>query len=171
MRRGLPGRSGMVWGLFPTRQAPAAQVYLVGHPVQAVGPLHTAIEYRDEYGVFWISAGPEGWSVEGFQVLAGGVGTYTNGVRPTDVPANNAVLAEVQPPPGLTSQDYFERLRSGASAYCNCADYDLFPDPADGYNSNSYTIGLIQATGGRTDFNPSSLVGGNKPLPPAYFGY
>lgn len=147
------------------------QVYLVGHPVQAVGPLHTAIEYRDEYGVFWISAGPEGWSVEGFQVLAGGVGTYTNGVRPTDVPANNAVLAEVQPPPGLTSQDYFERLRSGASAYCNCADYDLFPDPADGYNSNSYTIGLIQATGGRTDFNPSSLVGGNKPLPPAYFGY
>ncbi len=137
------------------------QIYLVGHPVRDIGPLHTAIEYRDEYGVFWISAGPEGWSVEGFQVLAGGVGSYVNGIRPTDVPANNAVLAEVQPPPGITAQEYFQNLRSGASAYCNCADYDLFPDFADGYNSNSYTIGLIRATGGSTYYDTTGLVGGS----------
>ena len=101
----------------------------------------------------------------------GGVGSYTNGVRPTDVPANNALLGEVQPPPGVSAQQYFERLRSGATTYCNCADYDLFPNRADGYNSNSYTIGLIEATGGRSEYDTTGLVGGNKPLPPEYFGY
>ena len=147
------------------------RVYLVGHPVNGGGPIHSAIEYRDEYGAFWISAGPEGWSAEGFQFLVGGVGSYVNGVRPTDAPENNSALAEVQPPPGLSAKEYFERLSAGADNYCNCADYDLFPSLGDGYNSNSYAIGLIEATGGNPAYDTSGLVGGSKPLPPAYFGY
>ena len=147
------------------------RIYITAHRIGLLGPLHTAIEYRDEAAAWWVSAGPEGWSLEGYQALVGGVGTATNGVRETDSPAGNAVLAEVQPPPGMSASAYFARIRTAAAAYCNCADYDLFPGITGGYNSNGYVGGLIEATGGQTTLDFNDLVGGGRPVPPEYFGY
>ena len=147
------------------------RIFVTGHRIGGVGPVHTALEYRDELGVAWISAGPEGVSLEGYRALVGGVGTARNGVRETDAPAINAVLAEVRPPPGMSAQAYFGQLREATQRYCNCADYDLFPTLGGGYNSNGFVGGLIGATGGQTDLDFTDLVGGGFPLPPDYFGY
>lgn len=147
------------------------RIYVTGHRVGGVGPWHTAIEYEDDLGTYWISAGPEGFTLEGYESLVGGVGTYGNGERPGDLPERNATLGEVRPPPGIGNDEYFEQLRHGAEVYCNCADYDLFPAIGGGFNSNSYTRGLIEATGGSSDFDFSRVVGGERPLPPEYFGY
>ena len=147
------------------------RIYVTGHRVGGVGPWHTAIEYQDELGTYWISAGPEGFRPEGYEALVGGVGTYGNGQRPGDLPERNTTLGEVQPPDGVGSDAYFEQLRRGTELYCDCADYDLFPAIGGGYNSNSFVRGLIDATGGRSDFDFSRVVGGERPLPQEYFGY
>jgi len=147
------------------------RVFITAHRIGEVGPIHTAIEYRDELGVYWLSAGPEGYSLEGYRALVGGVGTARNGQRQTDAPWKNAVLAEVRPPPGVSRQAYFGQLREAAERFCNCVDYDLFPTLGGGYNSNGYVRGLINATGGRTDFDFTQLIGGAYPVPPEYFGY
>lgn len=49
--------------------------------------------------------------------------------------------------------------------------YDLFPAISNGYNSNSYISGLLNATGGVSSMDLSGFVGGGKPLPKGYFGY
>ena len=147
------------------------KIYVTGHRVGKAGPYHTAIEYDDGTGVQWISAGPEGRTSEGFESLVGGIGSETNGVRATDRPALNITLGEVSPPNGASAGAYFNTLKSAASAYCNCVDYDLFPAISNSYNSNSYVSGLIQATGGSTTVDLSKYVGGGKPLPKSYFGY
>jgi len=147
------------------------RVYLTGHRIGGVGPIHTALEFRDDQGVYWLSAGPEGYRLEGYRALVGGVGTARNGQRQTDAPWQNAVLAEVRPPPGVSAQAFFGKLREAAEKFCNCIDYDLFPTLGGGYNSNGYVRGLINATGGGTDFDFTQLVGGGYPVPPEYFGY
>jgi hypothetical protein len=40
---------------------------------------------------------------------------------------------------------------------------------ADGYNSNSYIRGLLDATGGTSTVDLRGFVGGEKPLPAYYF--
>ncbi len=147
------------------------RIFITGHRVGRYGPIHTAIEYRGEQGVFWLSAGPEGYGVEGFRALVGGVGSARNGVRQTDAPSGNSVLGEVQPPPGVSAQAYFGQLRQASEQFCDCVDYDLFPGLSGGYNSNGYVRGLIEATGGNTEFDFDDLVGGGRPVPPEFYGH
>ena len=75
------------------------KVYVTGHRVSKVGPYHTALEYDDGTSPRWISAGPQGKSVEGFERLVGGVGSETNRVRTSDEPKRNRTLGIVTPPP------------------------------------------------------------------------
>ena len=146
-------------------------IYITGHRVGIFGPYHTAIEYDDGNGARWISGGPEGYGFEGHKYLVGGIGDGINGIRPTDMPALNILIGEVQPPSGMSSGDYFNSLMSAANAYNSSIDYDLFPGISNSYNSNSYVAGLIQATGGASNVNLSDYVGGSKPLPKSNFGY
>ena len=147
------------------------KIYITGHRVGKVGPYHTAIEYDDGSGAQWISAGPEGTSLEGFEKLVGGVGNAVNGIRPTDAPALNITLGEVTPPSGMSASEYFNVLTTAAANYSNPVDYDMFPGISNSYNSNSYVSGLLNATGGTSSVNMSGFVGGGKPLPKEHFGY
>jgi hypothetical protein len=54
--------------------------------------------------------------------------------------------------------------------YANALDYDLFPSFQNSYNSNSYTSGLLDASGIYKIRPPVSTPGWNDPLPPEYFG-
>lgn len=80
-------------------------------------------------------------------------------------------MGVITPPSGVSASAYYQTILSADSAYCDCIDYDLFPEIADSYNSNSFVHGLIGATGGSVSVDLNSYVGGSTPLPPAYFGY
>jgi RHS repeat-associated protein len=147
------------------------KIYVAGHRVGKVGPYHTALEYDDGTGVQWISAGPEGTSLEGFEKLVGGVGNEVNGIRATDAPGLNKTLGVVTPPKGMSAGEYFNTLTTAAGNYSNSVDYDMFPGVSNSYNSNSYVSGLLSATGGASSVNMSGFVGGGKPLPKENFGY
>lgn len=141
------------------------KVYITGHLVSETfsDEVHLAIEFTDKKGSEWISAGPDGywfWDLKSGQEKE----------RPTDEPANNFTVGEVTPPAGMSNAEYFELLKDTDIKYCDCADYDLSPDgDGDGYNSNSYIRGIIEATGGTASINFNSYQGGEKPLPPLYF--
>jgi RHS repeat-associated protein len=147
------------------------KVYVTGHRVGTFGPYHTALEYDDGIGVQWISAGPEGTSLEGFEKLVGGVGNESNGLRRTDRPILNKALSVVAPPKGVSAGEYFNTLTTAVGNYSNLVDYDMFPGISNSYNSNSYVSGLLNATGGTSSVNMSGFVGGGKPLPKEHFGY
>lgn len=61
----------------------------------------------------------------------------------------------------------------------NTLNYDLFPNPnrttgwliGKGYNSNSFTAGILQALGISAPTPVHSVPGWNKPVPKSYFGY
>ena len=136
----------------------AGNVYVTGHRVGGVGPVHTAIEYTDANGkVVTFSAGPD----DGLLV--------SNLNRSSDAPANNFTVDLVTLSKDTTAQSYVNSLRQADSAYCDCVDYDLFPGVADSFNSNSYVRGLLNATGGATSVNLGDYYGGNDPLPSRYF--
>ena len=137
----------------------AEKIYVTGHRVGKAGPYHLAIEYTDDSGPHWISAGPEDGLLVSGQDLQ----------RPTDKPVLNVTIGEVSPPNGVSVSDYFQELQKVDLQYCDCVDYDLFPRLMDSYNSNSYVSGLIQATGGTSTVNLSNFVGGAKPLPHNFF--
>ena len=152
-------------------------------------PKHLAIEYRDETGIRWISSAPyEGEGrfdiSEGFTRNYSGVGFVSNeqinnpnytvdaysGDRKRDFPTSNETLTELLPPKGMTSKEYFEELIDAESNFrTQQIDYDLFPSQSDGYNSNSFVHGIIQATGGQPRGNLNIFVGGNKPILAEYF--
>lgn len=146
-------------------------INLTGHRVGRVGPYHTALEYDDGTGVQWISAGSEGVTLEGLDRLVGGVGNELNGIRAADRPTLNKTLGVIIPPVGVSVDEYFNRLKIAVGNYNNRLDYDLFPSISDGYNSNSYLSGLLNATGGQSSVDMSDFVGGGKPLPKQNFGY
>jgi hypothetical protein len=81
-------------------------------------------------------------------------------------------MGTVMPPDGSSPGAYFAALLAADSRYCDCLDYDLFPGalPGDGYNSNSYVAGLIEATGGSTVVDLGRFYGGGTPLPTSSFG-
>ena len=134
------------------------EVYVTGHKIGGVGPVHTAIEYTDANGVpVTISAGPD----DGLLVSETG--------RLSDRPEKNFTIGTVSPPPGISAQQYIRTLRNTDAIYCDCVDYDLFPSIGDGYNSNSYIHGLIQSTGGSIPIDFGNYIGGNNPLPAGYF--
>ncbi|ALU44081.1 SpvB/TcaC N-terminal domain-containing protein [Pseudoalteromonas rubra] len=141
------------------------KIYITGHRV-AKTAIHLAIEYTGENGAEWISAGPEGLTIEGAQLLVSG----QTAQRPTDMPSENFTVGEVIAPEGMTNAEYFNQLKSAQLIYCNCVDYDLFPGIMNSYNSNSFVSGIIQATGGTPTVDLSFYYGGGKPLPGKYFG-
>lgn len=121
-----------------------------------VGPYHLAIEGR--FG----DADPVTLSA---QRTDGLLRSDIN--RPSDTPANNITIGTITPPEGVSPRDYFSQLRAADAAYCDCLDYDLFPEalPGTGYNSNSYVTGLIRATGGTPSIDLSIYYGGATPVP------
>jgi RHS repeat-associated protein len=163
-------------------------IYVTGHRVRGIGPYHTALEFDGGDGVEWISAGFAGYTFEGMDRLVVGVGNLANGMRPTDAPSRNIALGRVIPPMGLSADEYFDRLKEATVRYQQIAagaqpmtgqgadsappivDYDLFPGIANGYNSNSFLHGLLDATGGTTTIDLNDFIGGEKPLPAIYFG-
>jgi hypothetical protein len=152
--RGVQGDGQQTAGRSP------GNVYITGHRVGGLGPYHTAFEYDD--GVSspaTLSAGSTG-------------GKLTSGVnRPSDIADKNIYLGTVTPPNGIASSEYFSRLLAADAQYCDCFDYDVFPEalPGTGYNSNSYVSGLIGATDGIPSVNMNSYYGGSTPLPPGAF--
>ena len=71
----------------------------------------------------------------------------------------------VQPPDGQSAEELFEALLEADRHYCDCLDYDVFPGAfrGEGYNSNSYVVGLIEAVGGTVDLQ--DYHGANDPVP------
>jgi RHS repeat-associated protein len=159
------------WEEFQRREP--GQIYITGHRVLGIGPVHLALEYDNGVGVTWISAGPpEGrldFGLFGDPVVSG-VGTLDNPVRQTDRPEFNTTIGTVSPPVGASPGEYFNSLTAAAASFCGCVDYALFPSNAfDGYNSNSFIAGIVQATGGIPSVPFSRFVGGQLPIPGQYY--
>ena len=84
----------------------------------------------------------------------------------------------IQPPKGLNEDKFIDRLIGLDAKYADNLDYDLYPaNPQDqkwwraddGYNSNSYTSGLLGASGVLAPRLPVSTPGWDKPVPQEYF--
>lgn len=73
----------------------------------------------------------------------------------------HAAITPLAPPAGVSPGDYSSALRAADARYCDCFDYDVFPEalPGTGYDSNSYVSGLIRATGGRSICKPGAAPG------------
>lgn len=142
-------------------------IWVTAHPIFGVGPLHTAVEYFPEDGARqWISAGPDLSTGR----LVSGVGTEDNPTeRSSDQPKHNVTLGRVTPPEGMTDTEYWEQLKALDQAYRDNVDYDVGPEWQDGYNSNSYTRGILDASGGASQVPFDNYFGGSSPLPPHYF--
>ncbi len=136
-------------------------LYVTGHRVGVIGPIHVAIELRkDGEDPTTLSAGPEGlfWKLKGEQDRDGDF-----------EPGGNFTIGEIDPPGDLTPEAYFDQLLEAQGDYCNCLDYDLFPGEEEGHNSNSYVRGILEATGGSTSVEFGGFVGGAKPVPAEQF--
>jgi hypothetical protein len=71
---------------------------------------------------------------------------------------------------GLPPLPYFAHISSKFDNYDNGLNYDLFPQQGtDGYNSNSYVHGLVNAADGVSTINLNNFVGGDKPVPTSEF--
>jgi RHS repeat-associated protein len=156
-------------------ERPPGTIYLTGHRYAEAGPYHTAIEYDagNGKGAVWISAGPQGFSSEGIELL---VAAWDNGklnTRPTDEPDKNVLLGVITPAKGMSAGIYFMHLLNAVNLYMQGSpvEYDAIPEYADGYNSNSFTSGILKASGGTSSLAMSLFVGGSKPVPAAEFGY
>jgi len=135
-------------------------VYVTGHHVFGLGPIHTAIEYTSAYTpTTTLSAGPEGTLPY----------LVSRPNRPSDNAALNMVLGTVNDPQSPSAEAYFAELWLADSNYDDDLRYTLFPVVPGTYNSNSYVRGLIDATGGVTTANLASIVGGNQPVPASKF--
>jgi len=140
-------------------------IYVTAHRIAGAGPLHTAIQYVPEDGdTEWISAGPKGGR------LVSGVGRLdeagrVTGQRPIDAPKKNDVSGRITPPEGMTDAEYWQRIRALDDVYRDKVDYDLDPEIQDSYNSNSYTRGILDASGGVSTAPFADYVGGRSPLP------
>lgn len=144
-------------------------VWLVEHPSLGIGPAHTAIEYVSEDGRReWISAGPDkGRLVSGVGIQE--KGEDPRGERPTDAPQGNVTVERLTPPEGMTSADFWQEVKQRDANFRNNIDYDLAPDIQDSFNSNSYTRGLLDASGATYTVPFDNYVGGKDPVPPSYF--
>jgi len=135
-------------------------IYVTGHHVFGLGPIHTAIEYTSvARPTTTLSAGPEGTLPY----------LVSRPNRPTDTSALNMVLGTVNDPQSPSAEAYFAELLLADANYDDDLRYALFPVAPGSYNSNSYVRGLIDATGGVTTVNLSSFVGGDKPVPASKF--
>jgi RHS repeat-associated protein len=79
-------------------------------------------------------------------------------------PLKNLTL--VPTPPGMTDTQFINSLINAADSYKNNLPYGLFPNPYGyGYNSNSYTAGVIIKAGGTPPTLLGSQPGYGKPIP------
>jgi len=154
----------------PSNQSPLSGrfhnvVYITGHPWAEYGPTHLAIEFNDGSGEKWLSAE----KISGD--LMSDLGTLTNGLRPSDYPDRNDTFGIVIPPPGQTAAQLFSWLNQLDSVYCDCLDYEIVPLPwTNGYNSNGFVAGLINAGNGLSTVVIDAQLGGDKPVPKSEFG-
>lgn len=133
-------------------------VYITGHRVGWVGPFHLAVEYSaSPNSTTTFSAGPVG-------------GKLVSGInRASDISGNVTMGISVSIS-GLPPLPYFEHISSKYDNYDNGLNYDLFPQQGtDGYNSNSYVHGLVNAADGVSTINLNNFVGGDKPVPTSEF--
>ena len=135
-------------------------VYVTGHHVFGLGPIHTAIEYTSAVTpTTTLSAGPEGTLPY----------LVSRPNRPSDNAALNMVLGTVNDPQSPSAEAYFAELLLADANYDDDLQYAAFPVVSGTYNSNSYVRGLIDATGGVSTANLASLVGGSQPVPASKF--
>jgi hypothetical protein len=129
-------------------------VYITGHRVGWIGPFHLATEYSESSVVkTTLSAGPVG-------------GKLVSGINRESDFTGNVTFGTTISNLGLSSAPYFLQMLVKYNNYGNHLNYDLFPQPGtDGYNSNSYIHGLINATSGGSTLEFNQFVGGNKPVP------
>lgn len=183
--RGRPGEMKPLWAILGDEppydwQPPAPEqtttqdvtnepeLSVTGHPAFGIGPIHTALQYTPEGGqAEWISAGAD--LLTGRLVSGAGSAKDHRDVRFTDRPENNFYVGRITPPMGMSAAAYWDMLKSLDARYGDNVDYDLFPEIQDSYNSNSYTRGLLEASGGATAAPFDDLVGGASPLPARYF--
>lgn len=97
----------------------------------------------------------------------------SNNNRPRDVSEMGFVVAEISPGRGDTEDALIGRLFQADANYRDNLDYDFFPSQSDGYNSNSYVTGLLQAVGVERPPIPNQSTaptpGADKPVPRACF--
>ncbi|MEN8723585.1 MAG: hypothetical protein ABF335_11950 [Alphaproteobacteria bacterium] len=149
--------------------------YITGHRVGGAGPYHTAIEYTPDTGEpSTFSAAPDlnkGEDYENGTLEKKGIlgNLQSNIGREEDSPEINKILGTVQLPEGINAEEYLQNLRQADEAYCDCVDYDFFPEFGDSHNSNSYIRGILEATGAKANIDWDGFVGGRRPVPPEYF--
>ena len=186
--RGQPGERKPLWAILggnppanwkapsheqvsspkPKKHRPKQELSVTGHPVFPGGPIHTALQYKPDFGqAEWISAGPN--LRTGHLVSGAGSESSLEEIRPTDRPENNSFVGEIKAPMNLDAASYWDVLKSLDSRYGDDIDYDLFPEIQNSYNSNSYTRGLLEASNGTTTAPYDRLIGGPSPLPARYF--
>jgi len=186
--RGRPGEPTPLWAVLgedppfdwqppapePVRQpvpsylGDGGELTVTGHPAFGFGPTHTALQYNPPVGpTEWISAASDIWP--GQLVSGAGFDDDPNEIRASDRPDQNTHVGQITPPPGMNAAEYWDMLKSLDARYSDNVDYDLFPELQDSYNSNSYTSGLLNISGGTSTVPFGNLVGGASPLPADYF--
>jgi hypothetical protein len=138
-------------------RAPGA-IYITGHHVFGVGPVHTAVEYTSSaLPTTTLSAGPES------TFLVSRVN------RSSDLAALNMTLGTVSDPGNPVADSYFAELLAADANYGDDLPYSAVPVLPGVYNSNSYVRGLLDATGGVSTVDMNAFVGGNRPVPSSEF--
>lgn len=134
------------------------KVILAGRRIIGFGPFHTVLEYAGST----ISANDS-------DPRALFDGTLISAVNwPSDDPALTLKIATVEST--LTPPLYWGRLLAADAAYDDDLPYDAIPSiGAGGYNSNSYTSGIINATNGVAGVPMTRFIGGELPVPAGEF--
>jgi hypothetical protein len=84
--------------------------------------------------------------------------------------SNNKYSAQISAPSGKTEDDFIQLLFDTDAKYKDKLDYELFPlSWTDGYNSNGYVSGLVNASTGSVPAQPSDTPGFEKPVPAKHF--
>lgn len=136
----------------------ADDVLLTGRRIIGFGPFHTALEYSGQ-----TISGHDSDDRSLFD------GTLISEVNwPNDHPALTLKLATVSS--SLSPSLYWARLLSADANYDDGLRYDAVPSIGyGGYNSNSYTSGIVGFTNGVPGVPMTSFIGGERPVPPSEY--
>lgn len=152
------------------KRAPG-NIWITARQVKGAGPYHTALEYIDPTsGEISVYSGQQD-NVILFNGTNELVGLEND---PPDMPKNMYTAGAVTYL-GISEAVANSTLFAMVTEYCNCLPYTAFPTslPDGGYNSNSFTRGLIEASGGQPFYVAPNLPidspGWAKPVPSCYF--
>ena len=146
----------------PRESGPGARigdvVYIVGRRIIGFLPMHTALEYR-------------GSTISAYDTIDG---LFDDGMLVSEVnwsrdrPLLMMTLGTVSG--SLVPPLYWAQLIATDRRYPDNLPYDAIPSLGRaGYNSNGYSHGIVQATGGRPSISMTRFVGGEKPVPSSAF--